>query len=247
MAAAGFLSRPTLAKALGLGGGEELAAARRDTLWRLQRDKLLERVAHGGEIGWRLTAAGRKRLAELRNAPQLRRRRWDGQWRLVMFDFPEASRKQRDAFRWWLRTERLGQLQKSVWVSAFPLSPELTRFLKEAAELNWILWFESPEKGPVADAEIARRAWPLLKLADDYSDYIVEFGKRVVALEQGRAAPGHLGRWRTEEVAVYEALLRRDPFLPTGLLPPHFPGSAADELHARFVNALVRASQGTDG
>jgi phenylacetic acid degradation operon negative regulatory protein len=243
VAAYEFLSRPTLAKALGLGSHTGADLSRRHNLWRLQRDGLLNRIAHGNEIGWRVTAAGRRRLAELRNVPHLRQRHWDGRWRLVMFDVPEVSRKQRDAFRWWLRMERLGQMQKSVWVSAFPLSTDLEEFLRQAAELNWVLWFESPEKGPVTDVQIAQRVWSLSQLAADYERYTDAFGGKLTALQKGRATDTDLPRWRAEEVAAYEALLRRDPFLPKELLPSQFPGVAADELHVRFTQAVVRAAK----
>jgi len=246
-AAHDFLGRPTLAKALGLGMSSEVEVPRRSSVWVLQRERLLERIVRGDEIGWRITAAGRRRLAELRDAPRLRQRPWDGRWRLVMFDVPEVSRKQRDAFRWWLRLERLGQLQKSVWVSPYPLSDDLERFLRDAARLNWILWFESPEKGPIADVEIARRAWPLADLAGAYGKYLAEFSGRLRALEQAPASFRELARWRVEENAAHGALLDRDPFLPKQLLPAEFHGAEADELHQRFVRSCVRRLERASG
>jgi hypothetical protein len=71
-------------------------------LCRLEKEQLPERVAHGDEIRWRLSDAGKRRR--------------------VLFDVPETPRKQRDAFRWWLQVERLGQLQESVCVSVLRLN-----------------------------------------------------------------------------------------------------------------------------
>jgi phenylacetic acid degradation operon negative regulatory protein len=241
-AAADFLSRPTLAKALGCGTTWSSGAAQRQTLWRLQRDHMLERVRRGNETGWRITAAGRQRLAALPTAPRLRERRWDGLWRLVVFDVPEVSRRQRDAFRWWLKMERMGQLQKSVWVSAYPLSEELERFLTEAAQINWVLWFESPEKGPATDAQIAQRAWPIAQVAAAYEKYLAKFEGRLSALERGVVGEPELARWRAEEWAAYDGVLQRDPFLPKRLLPPSFPGWQADRFHARFLSSVVKAA-----
>ncbi|MBI5394169.1 MAG: hypothetical protein HZA91_02610 [Verrucomicrobia bacterium] len=238
----GVLSRPTLSNLMNFGHRLHRDASYRQALWRLQQSRLLERVAHGSEIEWRLTQAGRRRLAELRDTTRLRRRSWDGRWRLVTFDFPEASRKQRDTFRWWLRVERLGQLQKSVWISAFPLSHELQRFLDESSKLNWILQFESPEKGPISDADIAARAWPLARLAEEYDNFIGDCLRRLGALAEGQAALQELGQWRHEASAVYGELLRRDPFLPQRLLPPRFPGARADDVHQQLIRALVQAA-----
>jgi len=175
-------------------------------------------------------------------APRLRERHWDGLWRLVVFDVPEVSRRQRDAFRSWLKIERMGQLQKSVWVSAYPLSAELERFLREAAQSNWVLWFESPEKGPATDAQIAQRAWPIARLAEAYEKYLAKFEDRLTALERGSVSGPELSRWRAEERATYDGVLQRDPFLPKRLLPPTFPGRKADRFHARFLSSVVKAA-----
>lgn len=143
--------------------------------------------------------------------------------------------------------ERLGQLQKSVWISAFSLSAELNRFLAESSKLNWILQFESPEKGPISDAEIAARAWPLVKLAEDYDSYVGDCLRQLRELSKGHIAPQELGRWRHEASMTYEELLRRDPFLPRALLPPRFPGAHADEIHRQLMRAIVQAAAQTKG
>jgi DNA-binding transcriptional regulator PaaX len=121
----------------------------------------------------------------------------------------------------------------------------LERFLREAAKLNWVLWFESPEKGPATDAHIAQRVWPLSGLAADYEKYMAEFGKRLAALETRQVNAQDLARCRMEEKLAYTALLQRDPFLPKRLLPSGFPGAEADRLHHRFVKGVVKAANAT--
>lgn len=63
---------------------------------------------------------------------QPKKRKWDGQWRMIIFDVPEKKRKYRDYLRQMLKTLGFKELQKSTWVTPHPI-PD---FLKE------LLWEE---------------------------------------------------------------------------------------------------------
>jgi DNA-binding transcriptional regulator PaaX len=54
-----------------------------------------------------------------------KQKKWDGKWRLVIYDIPHHHKKARDAFRGKLKQLGLYNLQKSVWVSAYDCLPEL--------------------------------------------------------------------------------------------------------------------------
>ncbi|MBI2062776.1 MAG: hypothetical protein HYT61_00855 [Candidatus Yanofskybacteria bacterium] len=58
--------------------------------------------------------------------------KWDGYWRMIIFDVPEKKRKYRDYLRQMLKTLGFKELQKSTWVTPYPI-PD---FLKE------LLWEE---------------------------------------------------------------------------------------------------------
>ncbi len=45
---------------------------------------------------------------------------WDGKWRIVLLDFPEYQKQDRDTMRYLLKKARFVCLKKSVWVSPFP-------------------------------------------------------------------------------------------------------------------------------
>jgi len=47
------------------------------------------------------------------------KRRWDGRWRLLIFDVPESRRSVREKIRRTLRAIGFKQLQQSVWVYPF--------------------------------------------------------------------------------------------------------------------------------
>ncbi len=56
--------------------------------------------------------------------------KWDGKWRLVMFDVEEMKRSKRDELRRWLQKLGLKRIQMSVWIYPYPLESEL-KFLRE--------------------------------------------------------------------------------------------------------------------
>ncbi len=57
-------------------------------------------------------------------------RKWDGKWRVVIFDIPEKYKGLRDIFRSRLRQLDLYLLQESVYVSPYPCFSEI-EFLRE--------------------------------------------------------------------------------------------------------------------
>jgi len=52
-------------------------------------------------------------------------KKWDGKWRIVVFDIPENRRAKRDAFR--ARIKKMGflEMQKSVWISPVDYKKEI--------------------------------------------------------------------------------------------------------------------------
>lgn len=79
------------------------------------------------EHGLKITNKARKRyekiqLDELRIASQPR---WDGLWRIIIYDIPEKKKYARDALGSLLRQIGCFQLQKSTWITPFPCATEL--------------------------------------------------------------------------------------------------------------------------
>lgn len=72
---------------------------------------------------YKLTTKGRRCLSEaaiwqltIPSPPK-----WDGKWRLVLFDIPVDKRKRRDAFRRRIKELGLVLYQHSVWAYPYPL------------------------------------------------------------------------------------------------------------------------------
>ena len=57
---------------------------------------------------------------------------WDGKWRLMIWDIPESSSKQRDMIRWFVKRLGFFKLQHSVYITPFELSSEAVSYLIES-------------------------------------------------------------------------------------------------------------------
>lgn len=104
-----------------------------DSFYQLKRRGLVKKIGST----FRLTHKGEKEafFAHLDVRAALykpKRRKWDGYWRMIIFDVPEKKRKYRDYLRQMLKTLGFKELQKSIWVTPHPI-PD---FLKE------LLWEE---------------------------------------------------------------------------------------------------------
>jgi DNA-binding transcriptional regulator PaaX len=67
---------------------------------------------------YELTLAGQERLRrwEFADFKFKRPKRWDGKWRVMIFDIPEKKRRERDLVRKLFKSAEFYPLQESVWV-----------------------------------------------------------------------------------------------------------------------------------
>lgn len=78
-----------------------------------------------------LTDEGRERIRRvlMRRAFSLtprRQEKWDGKWRLILFDISASERAKRNAFRTMIRRIGAVMLQKSVWVYPYDCSEQIS-------------------------------------------------------------------------------------------------------------------------
>src|SRR5439155_10688504 len=115
----------------------------------LERQKLLESRNPGSKgsrrlnRALRLTEAGRLHALGGRD-PEIRwQRRWDGRWRLVLFDLPNAQSTLRNRLRMQLRRLGFGWLQNSVWISPDPLDTEKAALGGSHVDVESLIVFEA--------------------------------------------------------------------------------------------------------
>lgn len=111
----------------------------RSTVYRLQKSGLVKRGGDGGQF-FVLTEKGKKEHKSILSKLIIEKRKlekWDGQWRVLIFDIPEKYRK----YRKFLRTELIDYgfepLQKSVWVSPYRVSENLKDAIEELGIEKW--------------------------------------------------------------------------------------------------------------
>jgi len=94
----------------------------RNSFYYLRRKNLISVESRKGNMCIALTEKGRKRAFKQSILTSVRvgkPARWDGKWRLVLFDIQINHKIKRDALRHMLSKIGFVQLQKSVWVYPF--------------------------------------------------------------------------------------------------------------------------------
>jgi len=115
-------------------------------LYQLRKKEYISmKVDRSGEV--RLTATNRGRaIARAMEAAMLsirRPRQWDGIWRVVIFDVPNAKSANRIAFSQRLKTLGFRMIQKSVWVFPHECKKELDVMKKFYDIEKHVLYIES--------------------------------------------------------------------------------------------------------
>jgi DNA-binding transcriptional regulator PaaX len=98
-----------------------------NTFYNLKRQNLIKIEKKNQQIYIRLTEKG-KRKASWFQIDSLRinqPKKWDRNWRIVLFDIAQIKKIYREAFRGKLKELGFHQLQKSVWVHAFDCQAEI--------------------------------------------------------------------------------------------------------------------------
>jgi CRISPR-associated endonuclease Cas2 len=106
----------------------------RHSLWRLQKQGFVEKK----NANYIMTGKGKQLMDYIQKRKESLHNKWDGKYRVVIFDIPE---KEKD-FRNWLRQElyilNYERLQKSVFVSKHSLSPDIIKEIKHKKMGNFV-------------------------------------------------------------------------------------------------------------
>lgn len=94
----------------------------------IKRQKLIEYVSdRDGKTIVKITKRGESKLRAFAiNLIEIKKpKRWDGKWRLVIFDIPIRFTKGREALRYYLKKLDFYQFQKSAWIYPYPCEDEI--------------------------------------------------------------------------------------------------------------------------
>ncbi len=102
-----------------------------ETVWRMRRTGYLKVIEKNNTLFLALTKKGA--LEQLiRKAAVEKTKKWDGKWRLLVYDIPERFHAVRDGFRWLLKKNNFIKLQGSVFVSPYSLNREAISYLTQS-------------------------------------------------------------------------------------------------------------------
>lgn len=198
-------------------GVEEHAA--RQVLARAATADWIERERQGRSVHWRpaergkvLVAEGVRRSGEYLAGPP----KWDGRWLILFVTVPADQRTTRKRLYGGLNWLGMGNPAPGLWVT-----PHVGR-VDELRELVGALGLRASALsavGTVDDVglggtEIVERAWDLSELEKTYRALI----EQLATLPEPRGDDETLFAY-LELLNIQQRLLRRDPFLPTELLP----------------------------
>jgi phenylacetic acid degradation operon negative regulatory protein len=219
----------------------------RSCLRRLVAEGLFVREGVGQGAIYRATEQGlaalgasveRTRLAYVQDRPG---RGWDGDWHLAAFAIPEARRSARDALR-----DRLGELggaavHNGLYVSPHAWEKDVSAHAERLGVATHLTLASSRTLrvgGVHEPTALARRLWPLDRLAARYEGFLARWADVPDELEKMRRAHVPLPDWAFLPGALamglaFKSCFDADPLLPPELLPQPWPGREARDLMVR--------------
>jgi phenylacetic acid degradation operon negative regulatory protein len=213
-------------------------------------DLAVRRLAKAGLIACRrtrgktpiliVTDPGRAQASKLLWPERFWNKRWDGRWHLLTYDVPETERSYRCALERFFRRERMGCLQKSVWISARDIRPLFDDLDLAASLRDFAILFEaSPLLGP-SPRQVAAQAWDFGALAKRHTAYLTACAKQSAPSPKISSPATALVAAR-RELFDYLAAMETDPLLPAELLPDDYAGRRVAEVFRARIRLLLRS------
>lgn len=114
-----------------------------NTVHRLYKRGYITKYRSEDQLVLKLTEAGRDWVLK----HGLDESKWDGIWRIVIFDIPESHKRARQALRNKLKEWGFVIWQRSVWATKKPLTEHVRNLTKELAIDDWVMVIESSNTG----------------------------------------------------------------------------------------------------
>ena len=113
-------------------------------LKRLREEGFVELISDE-ELVFRLTDKGKDRVLweKIKNS----NKKWDGKWRIVVWDIPEKRRQARDLLRFKLKQLGFTRWQKSIWATKVDCAKALRDFIRQVGIEDWVMVIESDNIG----------------------------------------------------------------------------------------------------
>lgn len=163
--------------------------------------------------------------------------RWDGIWRVMVYDISEKERCFRNSLRSFLSSLRMGCLQKSVWVTPQDIRPEYADLQTTLGIEHVSHLFEARTVLGRSAQTIVSQAWDFGALTERQRWFIATARSARDRLQNSLDSHKHAATMAKREWAAFLSVMQKDPLLPRKLHPREYLGLAAYEQHMEFVAA----------
>lgn len=97
------------------------------------------------KLAYRLTDEGRQKAVIQSLAVD--DKKWDGKWRIVIWDIPEKRRNTRDLLRYQLKSWGFIPWQQSIWITKKDCAKPLREYIKKIGINDWVKVLVSDDIG----------------------------------------------------------------------------------------------------
>lgn len=140
--------------------------------------------------------------------------KWDGLWRLVIYDIPEKQRYKRDALRRYLKELGFGKIQESCWVSPYDFSSQIHNFCATQKSLSHICIYEGNLFAGKDIDNLVEEVWRLKQLNEEYKKFIDVCKEGLEKIETEELNPKECYNVYFQLYSTFAETIRKDPFLP---------------------------------
>ena len=227
-----------------LGVNERLI---RTSVYRLVQNGWLSTQSVGRKTNYALSPLGQQQVREA--AARIYAAQpptWDGQWRWVSWHTPCPVAKDRDAVKNTLYWQGYGSVGTSGFIRPSGLWAE-TQHALQSDGLGHTLAFlvhmqvSQVDWGNRPPSDWVHQAWALDELAKGYRSFVQRFAP-LSGQPDAHIAPRDALTLRLLLIHEYRKLILRDPWLPSDLLGPDWPGQQARALCAALYRQLLPLS-----
>lgn len=194
-------------------------------LWRNLRTGNIKKKVIEGKVYFELTSVGKDKIVRKYPLLNLQNKRWDGKWRIVIFDIEEENKRVRDLFRRKLKELGFGGFQKSVWISPHDFLKDFKEFLENYNLQDKVVLIETKNFYVGDIKKLAVRLWHLDDINNLYRA-LYDNLLQIKSLKKLRDRVKLLNSLREEIIYVY----LKDPYLPKDFLPDDWLGDEVKVL-----------------
>lgn len=200
----------------------------------------LEKVIKDGKVYLRITSKGQKIIE--RDFPFLsfQTKKWDGKWRVVVFDIQEKQKRTRDVLRLKLKELGFGMLQESVWVSPHDIAFDFRQFVKSQGLGEEVFVMDVNELLAGNSKELVKKIWSIEKINETYEELFYILTKLRDRDKTSISTEVIFDKKEKDKVrevrSRYLEILVNDPMLPKELLPNNWYGEKVKKLIEQLKN-----------